>query len=196
MILGDQWKDYQSIEYWGSWDALLAGFWDPASRAAANFATGQVLVDLSAAADSHKQENGCGKTWIRIERPTLIQAISDGRVLTIVKYISPSTTPAGNIGLGYKDSCDNCNLVNPMSCNDNNCQGLNGLPGKSGTCMTDQYAGCPCTSNCPSGTLSCSDNGCAGQNGRCTAGEYNGCACQAGSSALQAAVDAKPPQDQ
>jgi hypothetical protein len=193
MLIGDTWKEYQTKDYWGSKEATEAGFWTPASKAFAYFATGEVLVYLSAAADTNKRENSCKHTWNLVERPVVLQGLADGRITSIVKYISPSRTPVGNIGAGFKDSCDNCDFANPMSCNDKNCQGINGLPNKTGTCMTDQYAGCPCKSICPSGTLSCTDKACAGANGRCKAGEYNGCACQE-DAALQAAKSATPTQ--
>jgi hypothetical protein len=47
MIIGNTWSHYQGVRadggFWPDWPAAIAGFWDPASRACAQYATGEVF---------------------------------------------------------------------------------------------------------------------------------------------------------
>ncbi|KAI9779688.1 MAG: hypothetical protein M1839_007186 [Geoglossum umbratile] len=103
MLIEDEWEEYKTVEpYWKTWEDVVNGFWIPASKAAANFATRDVLVYLSPEANTNKQPYACEKTFVKIERPALIDGLNTGRVSSITKYISPSTSPAGKIDAGTK----------------------------------------------------------------------------------------------
>jgi len=51
MIIGDNWEQYQKVKaddgYWSSWSDAIANFWDLASRACAEAATGDVYVYMT-----------------------------------------------------------------------------------------------------------------------------------------------------
>ncbi|KAI9767279.1 MAG: hypothetical protein M1839_004545 [Geoglossum umbratile] len=137
MLIEGKWEDYKTVgPYWKTWEDAVNGFWIPASKAAANFAARDVLVYLSPEADTNKQPNACEKTFVKIERPALIDGLNNGRVSSITKYISPSTSPAGKIDAGYKDSCSICGTKNGP-CNWSGCKGVNGLDGNAGYCTAD-----------------------------------------------------------
>ncbi|RFU33685.1 hypothetical protein B7463_g2663, partial [Scytalidium lignicola] len=70
----------------------------------------------------------------------------------------------------------------PGACNQNGCQGTNGLYGETGIC-NGNFQGCACASVCGFTSGPCNQNSCQGINalggqlGVCTAGDFNGCQC-------------------
>lgn len=102
MLIGDRWAEFQKPiaeggSKWNSWEDTIAGFWDLAAAACANFATGEVWVYMTKDVMDDQTRPNCPKCWYREEKPRLIEGLNNGRITKITKYSSPSKEAAGDI---------------------------------------------------------------------------------------------------
>jgi hypothetical protein len=111
MILDKTWTHYQGVRadggYWPDWPAAIAGFWDPASRACAQYATGEVFFYSTGEVLDDQTRPHCPKCWYRVEKPELIASMHarhTPRVTRIAKYIYP-----------YRDNKEPVGYIQTMS---------------------------------------------------------------------------------
>ena len=102
MLIGDKWTEFQKPKsdggVWDSWEDAIAGFWDLASKACANFASGEVYVYMTEEVMDDQTRPTCGKCWYREEKPALIAGLGTGRVTRVPKYRSPWTPGQPSVG--------------------------------------------------------------------------------------------------
>lgn len=103
MLIGDRWAEFQKHmakggSRWHSWNEAVAGFWDLAAAACADFATGEVYVYMTREAMIEQTDPVCEKCWYREEKPRLIRGLNDGRISRIVKYVAPWRVGEPSIG--------------------------------------------------------------------------------------------------
>ncbi|PMD64912.1 uncharacterized protein K444DRAFT_705598 [Hyaloscypha bicolor E] len=105
MIIGNTWSHYQGVRadggFWPDWPAAIAGFWDPASRACAQYATGEVFFYSSREVLDDQTRPNCPKCWYRVEKPELIASMHaryTPRVTSIAKYTYPYRDNKGPVG--------------------------------------------------------------------------------------------------
>jgi len=105
MIVGRNWELYQTDRahqgYWASWDDAVNNFWNPISRACAQYATGEVYFFATRELLQDQTRPSCPKCWYREEKPALVASLQSSntlRVTKISKYAYPDRQDKPSIG--------------------------------------------------------------------------------------------------
>jgi hypothetical protein len=93
MVMGAKWAPFQKVKssggVWDTWADAVANFWDPASRAFAQQATGEVWFVSTAPTDGKR-------CWDRMEKPALLAGKKAGKVKAVTAYDWNNGTPKVN----------------------------------------------------------------------------------------------------